>query len=221
LKAQLTFTSSLTVYLAIAPAAGSSFLGVWLVQNESTVQQFQFFDWLVALLILTILSAVAITPPTLLAFVFGYFLGWVAVLPLISMNLLAIMSVYWAVQLFDKKSIYNFLMAYPRTKSFFEQIQTNQFRFIFFTKLSPVLPFALTNVLFAVADLRLKNILGGGFLGMIPRTVLAVWVGYEAQNIKKLLNNPNENPASRIVIVVLFLISIWGIIWVFKKKNAT
>jgi uncharacterized membrane protein YdjX (TVP38/TMEM64 family) len=219
LKKQLTFASFLTAYLAIAPVVGSSLLGAWLVQNESTVQHFQTSDWLLATLVLTILSAVAITPPTLLAFVFGYFLGWVAVMPLISMNLLAIMSVYWAMQLFDKKSIYNFLMAYPRTKPFFEQIQTNQFRFVFFTKLSPVLPFALTNVLFAVADLRLKNILGGGFLGMIPRTVLAVWVGYEAKNIRTLIANPNENPASRIVIVVLFLVSIWGVIWVFKKKR--
>jgi uncharacterized membrane protein YdjX (TVP38/TMEM64 family) len=211
--------SILTAYLAISPVLGSSVLGAWLIRHEDTVQHFQPSDWLLATAILTVLSAVAITPPTLLAFVFGYFLGWVAVMPLISMNLLAILSVYWFVQLFDRQLIHNFFMSYPQTQSFFQKIQTNQFRFVFFTKLSPVLPFALTNVLFAVANLRLKNILGGGFLGMIPRTVLAVWVGYEAQNIRTLIANPNENPASRIVIVVLFLVSIWGVIWVFKKKN--
>jgi uncharacterized membrane protein YdjX (TVP38/TMEM64 family) len=219
LKKRLTWGGFLTAYLAISPAIGSSVLGAWLINNENTVRHFQVADWFWATLILTVLSAVAVTPPTLLAFVFGYFLGWVAVLPLILMNLLAIMSVYWAVQLFDKHIIQDFFVAYPRTKSFFDKIQTNQFRFVFFTKLSPVLPFALTNVLFAVADLRLKNILAGGFLGMIPRTLLAVWVGYEAQNIRTLIGNPNDNTASRVVILALLLVSIGGVIWVFKKKS--
>ncbi len=219
MKKRFTLGAFLTAYLSISPAIGSTVLGAWLIRHEDTVQHFHTSDWFYTTLILTALSAVAITPPTLLAFVFGYFLGWVAILPLISMNLLAIMLVYWVVQLFDKKPIYDFLMTYPRTKPFFEQIQTNQLQFVFFTKLSPVLPFALTNVLFAVANLRPKNIMMGGFLGMVPRTLLAVWVGYEAQNIRHLINNPNEAPTSRIIIVLLFLVSIWGVIWIFRKKK--
>ena len=221
MKKRLTWGGFLTAYLAISPAIGSTALGVWLINNENTIRQFQTIDWIWATLTLTALSAIAIAPPTLLAFVFGYFLGWAAVLPLISMNLLAIMSVYWVVQLTDKQVVQDFFVTYPRTKSFFDKIQTNQFNFVFFTKLSPVLPFALTNVLFAVADLRLKNILLGGFLGMIPRTLLAVWVGYEAQNIKILIDNPNENVVSRVVIMALFLVSVVGVIWVFKKQASS
>ncbi len=218
MKKQLTWGGFLTVYLAISPAVGSSVLGAWLINNEKTIQQFQTIDWVWATLILTILSAIAITPPTLLAFVFGYFLGWTAILPLVLMNLLAITSVYLAVQLFDRQVIQDFFITYPRTKSFFDKIQTNQFNFVFFTKLSPVLPFALTNVLFAVAGLRLSNILIGGFCGMVPRTLLAIWVGYEAQNIRTLIGNPNENIVSRIVIMALLLVSVLGVIWVFKKQ---
>jgi uncharacterized membrane protein YdjX (TVP38/TMEM64 family) len=219
MKKNFAFASILTIYMAIAPAIGSSTLSIWVIQNENKIQQFELFDWFIITLLFVITSAIAITPPTLLAFIFGYFLAWSALVPLISLNLLAIMSVYWAMQFFDKQSIYAFFIAYPRTKSFFERIQTNQFQFVFFTKLSPILPFALTNILFAAANLRPKNILIGGFLGMIPRTLLAIWIGHEAQHIKKLIEAPNDDPTSRIILLVLLLVSVWGVLSVFKNKT--
>ena len=80
------------------------------------------------------------------------------------------------------------------------------------------MPFALTNLVFSLMGLKFKNIILGGFLGMIPRTVLAVWVGKEAEQISRLIQNPNESWISRVVIVVLVVISVAGLLHVLIKK---
>ena len=90
-----------------------------------------------------------------------------------------------------------------RVREILENIKEQELKIIFFAKLSPVLPFALTNFVFALSGAKLKNILLGGFLGMIPRTVLAVWTGHQAKEIRKLLENPNEGSLQQILLIVL------------------
>ena len=98
-------------------------------------------------------------------------------------------------------------------------IRKEELKFIFFTKLSPVLPFALTNFVFALSGAKLKNILLGGFLGMIPRTLLAVWTGSQAKEIRKLLENPNEGSLQKILIIILLVVSVGGIIYSILPKK--
>ena len=112
----------------------------------------------------------------------------------------------------DNKQISNIL----------ENIRKEELKFIFFTKLSPVLPFALTNFVFALSGAKLKNILLGGFFGMIPRTLLAVWTGSQAKEIRRLLENPNEGSLQMILIILLLIISVGGILYYIlprKVKN--
>ena len=53
---------------------------------------------------------------------------------------------------------------------------------------------------------------------MIPRTVLAVWVGKEAEHISHLIQNPNENVVSRIILLVLVIVSVVGLIRLSVRK---
>lgn len=53
---------------------------------------------------------------------------------------------------------------------------------------------------------------------MIPRTVLAVWVGKEAQEISRLIQNPNESLTSKIVIIILVILSVGGLLRILVKK---
>lgn len=48
---------------------------------------------------------------------------------------------------------------------------------IFLLRLSPAMPFALTNFLMASARVPLKSFIGGTFLGMLPRSSAVVFVG--------------------------------------------
>lgn len=114
-----------------------------------------------------------------------------------------------------------YLSENKKVNAILENIRKEELKFIFFTKLSPILPFALTNFVFALSGAKLKNILIGGFFGMIPRTLLAVWTGSQAKEIRRLLENPNEGNLQKILIIILVIVSVGGVMYyVLPKKSS-
>ncbi|MEZ4900935.1 MAG: VTT domain-containing protein [Spirosomataceae bacterium] len=216
---KLLMPSLSAFFLTILPFLTSSVIGIWMIQHENLLKNFGWKEWGIVCVGCVVGCALALIPPTLLAFGFGYFWGWRGFIPLISLNLAAITLVYSIVHQMNKKNLLQALARFPRVAIFLDKTHDDQVRFVFFTKLSPVLPFALTNLIFALMGLRLRNILVGGFLGMIPRTALAVWIGTEAKEIGQLIENPNENMIGRMVIISLVVVSVVGLLRFFGKNN--
>lgn len=190
-----------------------------MIAHETEIGGYNEKTWIIITLICCVTSAVAITPPTYLALVFGYFLGWHAILPVFVLNMAAIFLVNMVTRWLDKDRFKTYLSENKRVKGILDNIKEQELKIIFFAKLSPVLPFALTNFVFALSGAKLKNILLGGFLGMIPRTVLAVWTGYQAKEIRKLLENPNEGNLQKILLIVLLIASIAGIFYFLQPRK--
>jgi len=210
-----------SVFLTVIPLIFTSVITLWVVSNEVEIGGYDAQTWALITAICCISSTIAFTPPTFLALVFGYFLGWHAVLPLFVLNMVAIFLVNMVTRWLDKDRFSTYLSENAKIREILENIKQQELKIIFFAKLSPVLPFALTNFVFALSGAKLKNILLGGFLGMIPRTLLAVWTGYQAKEIRKLLENPNEGNVQKILLIVLLMASIAGIFYFLqpRKKN--
>ncbi|MBC8151985.1 MAG: VTT domain-containing protein [Bacteroidetes bacterium] len=204
--------------MTILPLLFSSYVTFYAIAHETTLQQFTGWQWALATAVCCLTSTVALTPPTLLALVFGYFLGWNALLPLFALNMVAILLVNLLVQWVDQDRLLNYLEQNPKVQSVLERIRRQELKFIFFTKLSPVLPFAITNLVFALSGVRLVTILLGGFLGMVPRTVLAVVTGSQAREIRTLLENPNQANWAQVALVLLLIASVAGLISIFTRR---
>jgi uncharacterized membrane protein YdjX (TVP38/TMEM64 family) len=192
---------------------------VAIIAHEKEVSQFHFQEWLLITLVCCLTSTFAFTPPTLLALIFGYFIGWYAVLPVFLMNMVAIFLVNFITKRLDEDKFKTYLSDNKKISSILENIHKEELRFIFFTKLSPILPFALTNFVFALSGAKIRNILIGGFFGMIPRTLLAVWTGSQAKEIKRLLENPNEGNLEKILVILLIILSVGGILYYVLPRN--
>lgn len=206
--------------MTVVPLLTTSILAAWAVTHESLLSGWDFYIWLVVSIILTFTSATALTPPTFLAMIYGYFLGWSSLPFLFMLNLGAICLVFGLASFLNPGQTRIYLEeVYPKTRKLFRRFQEKQLRLIFFAKLSPILPFAVTNLFFAIAGARLRQVLIGGTFGMIPRTILAVWVGNEARDIRYLLEHPNEGLFSKILILVLICISSAGIGYLFKDRD--
>ncbi len=190
------------------------------ITHESKVSAFTWQDWTLITFICCLTCTFAFTPPTLLALIFGYFIGWHAVLPVFLMNMVAIFLVNSITKRIDGDKFRGYLSDNKNVNNILENIRKEELKFIFFTKLSPILPFALTNFVFALSGAKLKNILIGGFFGMIPRTLLAVWTGSQAKEIRKLLENPNEGNIQKILIIVLIIVSVGGVMYYLLPKKA-
>jgi uncharacterized membrane protein YdjX (TVP38/TMEM64 family) len=206
--------------LTAVPLIFSSVLTAIIITYENQITLFNWQDWFLITLVCCLTCTCAFTPPTLLALIFGYFIGWHAVLPVFAMNMVAIFLVNIITKLIDREEFKSYLSDNKKVSAILENIRREELKIIFFTKLSPVLPFALTNFVFALSGAKLKNILLGGFLGMIPRTALAIWTGSQAKEIRRLLANPNEGNLQKILIIVLIILSVGGILYlVLPKKN--
>jgi len=202
------------------PLLTSSLLTAWAVGYESMWSSFSLSDWVLITLALSLTSALALTPPTFLALVYGYFLGWIGLPLLFLLNLGAIGLVYFiGKKLIPISFLTQLQQAYPAAAILLLRFHENPVRLIFFTKLSPMLPFAITNLIFTMAGARLPQMLLGGALGMIPRTALAMWMGTQAKEIRYLLEHPNEGMGTKVLIVALVLLSTAGIGWFFRKKQ--
>ncbi len=204
------------VVLSVLPIVFTSVLSYYAIAYESLVNTFDGWAWLLITVICTVTSA-GLTPPTILALIFGYFLGWEAVFPLVVINFGGILFINLLVRWLDHDQFLRFLNRQPKAQSVLDRIRDKELEVIFFAKLSPILPFGLTNLLFALSGASLKNILLGGFLGMLPRTLLAIFTGHEAREIRTLLENPQQGIWGQIVIVALILVSIFGLWRVVQK----
>lgn len=213
ISSKYSFPLISSIFLTVIPLIFSSALTVLVITHESIVSTFDWQDWALITFICCITCTFAFTPPTLLALIFGYFIGWNAILPVFLINMVAILLVNVITKRIDGDKFRDYLSNNKNVSGILENIRKEELKFIFFTKLSPVLPFALTNFVFALSGAKLKNILLGGFFGMIPRTLLAVWTGSQAKEIRRLLENPNEGNLQKILIILLLVVSVGGILY--------
>jgi uncharacterized membrane protein YdjX (TVP38/TMEM64 family) len=208
-----------SVFLTIIPLIFTSIITLWVIAHEVEIGGYNEKIWLIITIACCLTSTLAITPPTFLALVFGYFLGWQAILPLFALNMAAIFLVNLITRWLDKDRFRTYLSENTKIREILANIKEQELKIIFFAKLSPVLPFALTNFVFALSGAKLRNILLGGFLGMIPRTLLAIWTGHQAKEIRRLLENPNEGSTQKILLIVLLVASVAGIFYFLQPRK--
>ncbi len=217
-KPNISTLGSFLVF-TLLPVFSSGFLGYFVLKYNQDISNFNSPEWLLVSLLLALSSALAITPPTFLAIVFGYFLKLKALPYLLIINIGAILLVYLLSRILDFGWLKTYLKTNTKAHEISEKIKKEEVKIIFFTKLSPVLPFAITNLVFAASGAKLKNIIWGGFLGMIPRTILAIYSGMQAIELKKIIENPSSGGYHNLFIFALVLISVWGIIFTLNKTK--
>jgi len=201
----------------LLPLLSSSFLTYLLYAHQASLGELGVGQWILFSFVLAVLCGIAVIPPTFLAIVMGYFLGWAALPLLIVINVLAIVLIYGLSRRLNLSRIESWLRDNPKRSAVLSRIRQEELKIIFFTKLSPLFPFAVTNLIFAASGAAFRNIVLGGFLGMIPRTVLAVYAGTQARGLQELIENPEGSSLSQWLISGLVLASLAGLFFVLKK----
>ena len=214
-----SFTIIYTLLVGVMPLLVSSSISYWVVVHEPDIQLFTFQNWAVVYLCACFTMAFALTPTTFVALLSGYFLGWISFFPLAISYWIASFIGFSIANKIDDGRLSTYIQQKPEVQALLQNLQTNELKIIFLARLSPVLPFALTNVLFSVMHTRLRNFLSAGFLGMVPRTLLSIWIGTQAQEIRKLIEHPHQDNLAQWLIIGLILVSVVGLFWVIKRAS--
>lgn len=116
---------------------------------------------------------------------------------------------------------------YPEIWMLEEDIRKKQNEWVFFMRLSPMFPFAVTNLFMGVLKINLLRYLIVGTLGMLPRAVLTFWAGREVRNIVDYLNKDEAHDASGKIVMVFLAVGALGVLRLFlilykkmKKEEA-
>lgn len=159
-----------TMLLVFAPAAGN-----WLRENwQIGTIVYVLFVWLVC--------GFALLPTN----VIGILCGWAFGFPLgICLHMLAIVGASlissFVLAPLAGNNLQDFLERHEKAKVLHKALLQKNFRrttlIITLLRLSPAMPFALTNLLMAAARVPLSSFLIGTFIGMLPRSAAVVFFG--------------------------------------------
>ncbi|MCL6269104.1 VTT domain-containing protein [Sansalvadorimonas sp. 2012CJ34-2] len=174
---------------SVLPLLFSSFLGGWILSNTTTVDVLvsRWGVWLILASSLTM--AFGLTPTTFIALVSGFFMGITGVIPMVLAYSMASVIGYGIGHLLDGGHFLKSLTRYDVVSRVAEDLKHRPVSLIILVRLSPVLPFCLMNLALAALRVRLSAFLLAGAAGMLPRTLLSLWVGDRSRNLLDLLQN--------------------------------
>ncbi|MDN3669732.1 VTT domain-containing protein [Echinicola jeungdonensis] len=211
------------LWVLVVPTLGSSLLLKGLYTNGLDWNKYDLYaPEIIIGLTLTgaLLMGLAITPTTILAIATGFLWGWKAFLPLVIAYAMASLMGYFLGKRLGQNSLEIILSNYPKADRLIQDKKGKWGKLIFYIRISPVIPFALSNLLFALLKTGWKNVLVYGTLGMLPRTLMAFTLGTYAESFIQAFEG-QENNGQILILISLMILSLWGIFRFFKKKSPT
>jgi uncharacterized membrane protein YdjX (TVP38/TMEM64 family) len=87
----------------------------------------------------------------------------------------------------------------PKFRALEQAVAENGFKIVLLTRLSPVFPFTLLNYAFGLTKVRFRDYLLASWVGMLPGTVLYVYVGSAIPSVADLAAGSRERtPAEQV-----------------------
>ncbi|MFN3997032.1 TVP38/TMEM64 family protein [Algoriphagus sp.] len=197
------------IWVTLMPGIGSLILFSNFSNLESMNLEGTFFH-LGFILFTAVSLGLALLPTTLTALATGYFFGWIGFPGLFIGYLLANVIGYTLGKTLNANFLPLLSIQKPEFKQQLERRIEHPESLIFFVRISPVIPFAISNFLFASLKIDLKKVLLYGIPGMLPRTLIAFGTGLLASSFLDAQSAMND-PVQWIILAVLFVVSFWGL----------
>ena len=206
------------LWVSFVPLLGSLLLST----NYQAMEQIVvtgIVDQVLLSLILAFLVGLAFLPTTLTAIASGFFWGWSVFPHLVIAYLLANVLGYTLGKWINADFRTILYARHPSLKEEIEKRIEQPAGLVFFVRISPVIPFAISNFLFASLGIPLSKIIRFGLPGMLPRTILAFASGKAANSFLDAQSSLKD-PQDWLALGLLLLWSVWGI-WYFWNKKKT
>jgi uncharacterized membrane protein YdjX (TVP38/TMEM64 family) len=212
-KKSLVYTSLMGIMAIVV----SSVVTYYAARYEAEIQNFEWFHWLVFYALTSFTMAFAMTPTTFIALLSGYFLGWSSLPGVCISYLLASYIGYQAASFIDNGKFMQTISGKKGVKEWLNRLKSNQWSIIVLARLSPVLPFAIMNVVLSIVKTDLVKFIICSFIGMFPRTVMTIWVGTQASAFRNLMEENTENQYVRLAMIALIVVSFAGLFYYGMK----
>ncbi|UZD24318.1 TVP38/TMEM64 family protein [Algoriphagus halophytocola] len=191
-------------------AANYSFLGNHPLQTG--------LDYFLYTVIGALLMGLALLPTTLIALASGFYFGWLSLPFLILGYSLASVLGYGLGKVTNMGLTEKLFRKNPKFKAALDSRKEKEGSLVFFVRISPVVPFAVSNFLFANLNIKLWKVLVYGIPGMLTRTVIAFAAGVAASSYLAAKQSMNS-PLQWGIGIALLVIGVGGIYNYVKKSR--
>lgn len=153
-------------------------------------------------------AALLFVPGSLLTlgagFVFGVGVGTVAV----SLgSTLGAAAAFLLGRTFARRVIEAKIAGNPRFQALDQAVKREGFKIVLLMRLSPVFPFNLLNYAFGLTQVSFRDYVLASWIGMLPGTIMYVYLGSAAQNLAALSTGQAAGGAGRLVLFGLGLLA--------------
>jgi uncharacterized membrane protein YdjX (TVP38/TMEM64 family) len=93
----------------------------------------------------------------------------------------------------------------PKLAAIGRAVETEGFKIVLLTRLSPVLPFNLLNYAFGLTAVPFRKYVLASWIGMLPGTIMYVYLGSATKSLATLLSGDTPRPAGQQVLFALGL----------------
>ncbi|MEM9673054.1 MAG: TVP38/TMEM64 family protein [Cyclobacteriaceae bacterium] len=211
----------LLLWMSLSPLLISPVFSYGAIHYETILSTFSVNIWIIISLISGVAIGLAVLPSSLVALLAGYFLGFAA-LPGVAVAYTIASLVGFQLARWMDHGAFNRTIAHLPTKQALlarqiqEGVVTNQLGITTLSRLSPIMPFTMMNVVLPLAGVSMRNYLLGGFLGTLPRILLLVWLGSEAQEVYALIKHDGDM-TTQLLFAGMLLLSIAGTSYYAKR----
>lgn len=205
------------LWVTLMPFIGSGFFAV----NYYLLDQYQLhtgLDYFSYTVIGALLMGLALLPTTLIALASGFYYGWFSLPFLILGYSLASVLGYTLGKVTNMGLTEKLFKKNPKFHAALEARKEKEGSLVFFVRISPVVPFAVSNFLFASLNIKLWKVLIYGIPGMLTRTVLAFAAGVAASSYLAAKQSMNS-PLRWGIGLALLVIGVAGIYNYIKKSR--
>lgn len=211
----------LLLWMSIGPLLISPVFSYGAIRYEAVLSTFTVETWIIIGLVSGVAIGLAVLPSTLVALLAGYFLGFAALPGVVVSYTIASQVGFQLARRMDQGSFARTLTQLPPKQALLaQQIQqgvvTNQLGITTLSRLSPVMPFTVMNVLLPLTGVSLRNYLLGGFLGTLPRILFLVWLGSQAQEIHALIRHDGDI-TTQLAFAGILLLTVIGTSYYAKR----
>ena len=161
--------------------------------------------------------AIGIIPTSIAGLACGFIFGFDSFPLFIFTYAFAASLGYWGFLIFDKGHFVDKLRQMPQVETFWQKKDRFNWALVFFTRLTPVMPFAVTNVVLAACKFRFPVYIFGSIAGILPRAAVFFWFGTEAQNLTEALDGKDGDYSRKIVTAVFLMIGLGALSLIGKK----
>ena len=125
---------------------------------------------------------------------------------------------FWIGRNFVRSWVTEKMVGYPKFEAIDAAVAKNGFKIVLLTRLSPLFPFNVLNYAFGITQVSLKDYVLGS-IGMIPGTILYVYIGSLIGNIA-LIGTKTANPEAEQLQwgfkIIGFIITIGATIYITR-----